>query len=198
MRPFRSTDRAPARLPRSGNAALASAALIQAVLGAEFVLAGLSKVVNPDFVTQFRGFVGASPGATSGPLVWLVQTVVMPNVELAAELARYTELIAGTVLLVTALEVMRRRLTGPLGAQHAYEPLFALLSAAAALTLAGISLVIYVLQGGRLPTINPGYAFGSPIALELLLVPLAIAIAWLEFARFVALRSPTPSVAPTA
>ena len=41
------------RLPRSGNAALASGALIQALLGAEFVLAGLSKAIDPDFVTQF-------------------------------------------------------------------------------------------------------------------------------------------------
>jgi hypothetical protein len=179
----------PHRLPRSGNAALASGAVIQAVLGAEFVLAGLSKVVNPDFGTQFRGFVGGSPGAQTGPLAWVVQTVVAPHIGVAAEVARFTEVIAGTVLLLTALEVLRRRLSGPLGAQHAYEPAVALLSAVAAITLAGMSFTIYVLMGGRLPGINPGYAFGSPIAIELLLVPVAVAIAWLELARFFALRA---------
>jgi len=47
---------------------------------------------------------------------------------------------------------------------------------------------IYLLEGGRLPSLNPGYAFGSPIAIELFLVPLAFGIAWLELARFQALR----------
>jgi len=178
------------RLPRSGNAALASGAVIQAVLGANFVLAGLSKIVNPDYTTQFRGFVSASPGAATGPLAWLLSAVVLPNIELAAEVARVTELLAGLVLMLTALEVLRRRLSGPLGAQHGYEPLLALLSAAAAFVLAGVSLSIFLLQGGRLPGINPGYAFGSPIALELLLVLVAVAIAWLEIARFMALRAP--------
>ena len=177
-----------ARSPRSGNAALASGALIQAAVGTEFVLAGLNKVLNSNYVEQFAGFVQGSPGATSGALAPLIQSVVIPNLGLAAELSRWTELGAGAVLLVTALEVLRRRLASPLGAQHAYEPLAALLSAVAAFALGAMSLTIYLLQGGRLPGINPGYSFSSPIAIELLLVPLAFAIAWLELARFRALR----------
>jgi hypothetical protein len=173
------------RLPRSGNAALASGALIQAVVGAEFVLAGLNKFVDPDFVTQFAGFVKGSPGGASGPLAFLLQAF---DLRLAAELARFTELVGGAVLLLTALEVLRRRLAQPLGAEHAYEPTVALVSAAAAFVLGAMSLSIYVLQGGRLPSINPGYAFSSPIAIELLLVPLAFGIAWMELARFLALR----------
>ncbi len=70
---------ASARLPRSGNAALATGALIQAAIGLEFVFAGLSKAVDPDFPTQFRAFVSASPGATSGPLAGLMQALVIPN-----------------------------------------------------------------------------------------------------------------------
>ncbi len=177
------------RLPRSGNAALASVALIQAVVGAEFVLAGLNKALDPDYATQFRGFVQGSPGATSGALAGPIQSFVLPNLDLVAQLAKLTELGAGAILLVTALEVARRRLSEPLGAQHAYEPAVALVSAMAALALGGMSLSIYLLEGGRLPGINPGYAFSSPIAVELLLVPLAICIAWLELARFVALRA---------
>ena len=176
------------RLPKSGNAALTSAALIQAALGAEFVLAGLSKAVDPDYPVQFRGFVRGSPGATSGALSGVIQWLVVPNLDAVAELSKVTELVAGAVLLVTALEVLRRRLSGPLGAQHGYEPLAALISSAAALVLGGMSLAIYLIEGGRLPSINPAYAFGSPIAVELLLVPLALGIAWLELARFRALR----------
>jgi hypothetical protein len=180
------------RLPRSGNAALASAAVIQAVLGAEFVLAGLNKTLDANYPTQFRGFVQGSPGANSGPLSALIQTLVVPNLDLVAEMSKAVELVAGGILLITAIEVLRRRLSGGVGAQHGYEPLLALVSALAAGALAGISLTIYFLEGGRLPTINPAYAFTSPIAVELLLVPLALGIAWIELARFFALRD-TPS-----
>jgi hypothetical protein len=186
----------PSRLPRSGNAALASGALIQAALGTEFVIAGINKAVNPDYIQQFRGIVGNSPATTSGPLAPIMQALVLPNLELAAQLAKYTELCAGAVLLVTALEVARRRFSGRLGAQHGYEPLVALCSALAAFALGGMSLIIYLIQGGRLPTINPSFAFSSPIAIELLLVPLALGIAWLEFGRFLALRGSPPAAAP--
>ena len=57
--------------------------------------------------------------------------------------------------------------------------------------LGGMSLGIYLLEGGGVPSINAGYAFGSPIAIELLLVPLAFGIGWLELARFYALRRGT-------
>ena len=177
-----------ARLPRSGNAALASGALIQAAVGLEFLLAGLNKVIDADYVVQFRGFVQSSPGATSGPLAGVMQSLVVPNADIVAQLSRFIELGAGAILLVTALEVARRRLSGPLGEQHAYEPLAALVSATAAFVLGGMSLSIYLLEGGHLPMLNPGFAFGTPIAIELLLVPLALAIAWLEFGRFRALR----------
>jgi hypothetical protein len=60
------------RLPRSGNAALAAGALIQAALGAVFVLAGLSNVGAPDYAKQVRGFVQGSAGAREGPLSFLV------------------------------------------------------------------------------------------------------------------------------
>ena len=180
------------RLPRSGNAALAAGALMQAALGAEFLFAGLTKVVAPNYTQQFRDFVQDSAGANSGPLSALVHTLVVPNIDVVAELARFTELIAGAVLLLSALEVARRRFAGPLGAQHGYEPIVALVSAAAAFVLGGLSLSIYLLQGGRLPSVNPNFAFASPIAIELLLVPMAVGVAWLELGRFLALRSTPP------
>jgi hypothetical protein len=84
--------------------------------------------------------------------------------------------------------VLRRRIAGSFGIEHAYEPLVALASSAAAFILGGMSLSIYVLQGRSLPVLNPGFAFSSPIAIELFLVPLALATAWFRFGRFRALR----------
>jgi len=176
------------RLPRSGNAALAAGALIQAVLGIEFLFAGLNKSVNPYYVDQFKGFVQNSPAAQTGPLAPALQLLVLPNLELSAHLARLTELGAGVVLLVTALEVARRRFAGSLGAEHGYEPLVALASALAAFTVGAMSLVIYAVEGGQLPSVNAAFSLSSPIALELLIVPFAFGIAWLELGRFRALR----------
>jgi hypothetical protein len=184
-----------ARLPLSGNAALASGALVQAALGLEFVFAGLSKAADADYATHFQGFISASRGSSSGPLAVLIHSVVLPNVQLVAQLSRYAELVGGAVLLLTAVEVLRRRLADPLGAPHAYEPLAALASSVAAFVLGGLSLGIYLLQGGRLPSVNPSYAFSSPIAIELLLVPLALAFGWLEFSRFRALLASGPRAA---
>jgi hypothetical protein len=176
-----------ARLPRSGNAALAAGALIQAALGAEFLLAGLNKFADAEFTTQFKGFVEGSPGATSGVLAPLMQTLVVPNIGLAADLAKFTEVGAGVFLLVAALEVARRRFSGPFGMQHTYEPAIALLSSAAAVAVGGLSLMIYLIEGGGMPKISAAFAFASPIAIELMIVPLALGIAWLEFGRFRAL-----------
>ena len=39
-------------------------------------------------------------------------------------------------------------------------------------------------MGEELPTITPGRALTTAIPIELLLVPLGIAVAWMEFGRF--------------
>ena len=70
-----------------------------------------------------------------------------------------------------------------------YEPAVALLSSGAAVAVGGLSLMIYLIEGGGLPKISAAFAFGSPIAIELMIVPLAFGIAWLEFGRFRALRT---------
>jgi hypothetical protein len=177
------------RLPRSGNAALTAGAFIQAALGVEFLLAGLSKAIDAEYAVQFKGFVEGSPGSKSGLLSSTIQLLVVPNVAAVAHLAKFTELVAGMVLLVAAIDVLRRRFSAPVGTQHWYESGLALFSSAAGLAVAGLSFGIYVIEGGMLPRINPAYAFSSPIAVELLLVPLGLAIAWLEFGRFLALRN---------
>jgi len=43
-----------------------------------------------------------------------------------------------------------------------------------------------------LPEIQPGRALTSAIPVELLIVPLGLAIAWLEFGRFRVLKHPQP------
>jgi len=175
-------------LPRSGNTALAASAVVQAALGIEFALSGLNKVADPNYVANFSSFVQANPGSSSGPLSLLVQGVVLPNADLFATLLKITELAIGPILLVGALEIGRRRLSGRLGASHGYEAGVALVAALAGLTTAGLTFSIFVLNGGVLPTIMPGRAFTTAIPVELLIVPLGLSVAWLEFGRFLVLR----------
>jgi hypothetical protein len=176
------------RLPASGNTALASSAIVQAALGIEFALSGLNKFADPEYVANFTSFVRANPGATSGPLSGLVQAVVLPNADLFATLLKVTELLLGPILLIGALEIARRRLSGRLGRAHGYEAPVALVAAAAGLTAAGLALSIFLLMGGVLPTVMPGRAFTTAIPVELLIVPLGLSVAWLELGRFLVLR----------
>src|SRR3989442_6065315 len=97
------------RLPRSGSAALAVAALVQAVLGIEFVLTGLSKVADSGYVAHFGTFIAASPGSHRGLIAPLVQAVVMPHLAIPAELAQFGGLGVGAVPLVGAAQQGRRR-----------------------------------------------------------------------------------------
>jgi len=172
------------RLPASGNSALAASALIQAALGIEFFLSGLNKFADPNFVRNFKLFVDASPGTHNGLLAPLIRALVLPNIALFAELTKYMELGLGIVLLLGALEVGRRRLSGRVGAEHGYEAPVALIAAFAGLAAAGLSLSIALLMGEQLPTITPGRALTTAIPVELLLVPLGIAVAWMEAGRF--------------
>src|SRR6202165_6041486 len=140
------------RLPASGNTALAASALIQAALGLEFFLSGLNKFADPNFVRNFRLFVDASPGTHTGLTAPLIRTVVLPNIAFFAGLTKYMELGLGIVLLLGALEVGRRRLSGRIGAQRAYEALVALIAAFGGLATASLSLSIALLMGEQLPT----------------------------------------------
>jgi len=176
------------RLPASGNTALAASALIQAALGIEFLLSGLNKFADPNFVRNFTLFVNGSPGTRTGILAPLIHSIVLPNIAFFATLTKYIEFGLGIVLLLGAVEVGRRRFSGALGREHGYEAPVALVAALAGLAAAGLSLSIALLMGEQLPAIQPGRALTTAIPVELLLVPLGIAVAWMEAGRFRVLR----------
>jgi len=184
------------RLPASGNTALAASAVVQAALGIEFALSGLNKFADPDYVANFTSFVRANPGSSSGPLAVLVQGLVLPNAAFFASVLKLTELALGPILLIGALEIGRRRLSGRWGAAHGYEAGLALVAAVAGLVAAGLAFSIFVLMGGVLPTVMPGRAFTTAIPVELLIVPLGLSVAWLEFGRVRVLHQrPTSAIA---
>ena len=176
------------RIPASGNTALAASALIQAALGIEFLFSGLNKFADPNFVRNFALFVNGSPGTRTGILAPLIHSLVLPNIAFFATLTKYIEVGLGIVLLLGAVEVGRRRFSGALGREHGYEAPVALVAALAGLAAAGLSLTIALLMGEQLPTIQPGRALTTAIPVELLLVPLGIAVAWMEAGRFRVLR----------
>src|SRR5437899_8841263 len=176
------------RIPASGNTALAASALIQTALGLEFLLSGLNKFADLNFVRNFTLFVNGSPGTRTGILAPLIHSLVLPNIAFFATLTKFIEVGLGIVLLLGAVEVGRRRFSGALGREHGYEAPVALVAALAGLAAAGLSLTIALLMGEQLPTIQPGRALTPALPVELLLVPLGIAVAWMEAGRFRVLR----------
>jgi len=176
------------RLPASGNTALAASALIQTALGVEFILSGLNKFADRHYIQNFSQFVASNPGTSSGILSGLTKGLVLPNVAFFATVLQFTELFLGIVLLLGALEVGRRRFSGRFGREHGYEAPVALVGAFAGLAVAGLTLSIAILMGEQLPTIMPGRAFTTAIPVELLIVPLGVAVAWMEAGRFLVLR----------
>ena len=172
--------------PVNASSTLVGIVSIQALLGLEFLLGGINKLATPAYTDRFRGFVAMSPGAQHGALSPILHTLVLPQFAIMAQLARFTELSAGLLLLVTAAEVVRLRFGGR---WLRHEPLASLAAAAAAVTLGGLSMTIYLLQGGTIPGVNPASAFGPPIAIELFNVPIALVIAWVQLGRFFSVRS---------
>jgi len=191
-------DHGARRLPASGNTALAASALIQTALGIEFILSGLNKFADPHYIQNFNQFVSSNPGTQSGILSGLVKGLVLPNVAFFATLLQFAEAALGIVLLLGALEVGRRRFSGRFGREHGYEAPVALVSGLAGLAVAGLSLSIAVLMGEQLPTIMPGRAFTTAIPVELLIVPLGIAVAWMAAGRFLVLWRPRPLAIPAS
>src|SRR5207302_9660170 len=91
------------RIPASGNAALAASALIQAALGIEFLLSGLNKFADPNFVHNSNAIVRASPGTYNGLLSSLIQQLVLPNIALFASGTKSPEHGPGIVLPLGAI-----------------------------------------------------------------------------------------------
>ena len=173
--------------------ALAASALIQTALGIEFILSGLNKFADPHYIQNFDQFVRSNPGTNSGILSGLVNGIVLPNVAFFATLLQFTELALGIVLLLGAAEVGRRRFAGRFGREHQYEAPVALVAALAGLAVAALSLSIAILMGEQLPTIMSGRAFTTAVPVELLLVPLGVAVAWMEAGRFLVLFRHRPA-----
>jgi hypothetical protein len=172
------------RTPGSGSTALAASAFTQAAMGIEFTLSGMNKVADPRYVANFDAFVRSNPGSRSGVLAPLVHLIVLPHLSLFATVILGSELAIGMTLLLGAVEVARRRFSGRLGAEHNYEAVVALLAALAALGGAALTLSIFMLMGGVFPTVMPDRAFTTAIPVELLLVPIGLSLAWMEFGRW--------------
>ena len=170
-------------------AALGAAAIAQTILGFEFLLGGLNKYVDTNYVDGFKSFVSSSVGAHTSVISPIVQSLILPNAALFAELARFTELASGLVLLITIADLFRGGFGVRGDARTRLERVIALLGLMAAIGLAGLSMTIYILKGGAFPGVDPRLALAPPVPVELVNVLLTGAVAWLQAGRLRALRT---------
>jgi uncharacterized cupredoxin-like copper-binding protein len=161
---------------------LGAAAIAQAILGLEFLLGGLNKYLDTNFADGFKSFVSGAAGMQGGVLSRIVQTLILPNAALFAELARFTELACGALLLIA---------TAGVGLDTRTRPgwVIALAGLVAAVSLGALSLVIYALKGGVVPGVDPRLALAPPVQVEVVNVLLAGAVAWLQAGRLLAARA---------
>ena len=170
-------------------AALGAAAAAQAIVGLEFLLGGLNKYLDTNFVDGFKSFVSSSAGAHTGVISPIVPTLILPNAAVFAELARFTELASGLVLVIATADLLRGGFDVRDHARTRLERVVALLGFGAAVALGGLSLTIYLLKGGAFPGVDPRLALAPPVPVELVNVLLASAVAWLQAGRLLALRT---------
>lgn len=161
---------------------IGAAAIAQAILGLEFLLGGLNKYLDTNFAGGFKSFIAASVGAQNSVLSPIVQTLILPNAALFAELARFTELAGGIVLLIATAGVR-------VDSRTRVGRVVALTGLVAAVSLGALSLTIYVLKGGLFPGVDTRLALAPPMQVEVVNVLLAGSVAWLQTGRLLAART---------
>src|SRR6266849_6443953 len=151
--------------------AVGAAAIAQAILGLEFLLGGLNKYLDTNFAGGFKSFVASSVEAQNSVLSPIVQALILPNAALFAELARFTELAGGIVLLIATagVRVDSRTRVG--------------------WVVALTGLVAAVSLGGLFPGVDTRLALAPPMQVEVVNVLLAASVAWLQAGRLLAART---------
>jgi len=144
--------------------------VVQAILGYEWVISGLNKLLAPRFDAHLAALLQHS--TQGNPYHWytaFLQRVVLPHHALVAPLDQWGETAIGVVLLLSAvLWLVRPR-----------DRLTVRVAGVAALALFGAALlnVNYFLQGGApLPWINPGNAYNPGVDIDALLPLIALAL----------------------
>ena len=170
-------------------AALGAAAVAQAILGLEFLLGGLNKYLDASFAGGFKSFVSSSAGAQGGVLSPIVRILILPNAAVFGELARFTELACGAILVMATADLLRGGFDVGDRARATQERVVAWFGLVAGAALGGLSLTIYLLKGGGLPGVDPQLALAPPVPVELVNVVLAGAVVWLQTGRLLSLRT---------
>lgn len=138
-----------------GRLALWGVLAVQAVVGYEWFMSGLTKIVHGDFVS---GLGAKLPGLTEKSPGWyrsFVRAIVAPDPSLFARVVEFGELLLGVTLIVTAAywAIRSERLTR--AACNASMVIVALSTLAGA----ALALNLHLLNGSATPWLIPGDSF---------------------------------------
>ncbi len=154
-------------------------AAIQIVIGAEWLVSGLNKIVSGDFPTGLAAIL--REGFKENPNDWyvsLLQWTILPHSVGFAYLLEGTELVLGLVLLTGALLLLspQPRSGEP---QHALGVAFVASSLIACIVGAFLCVNFHFWMGdGIMPTVAPSRPFDEGIDLDTLLPPLSLILAY--------------------
>ena len=150
--------------------------LVQMIIGYEWFISGLVKIVHGDFPTGLAEEVLKKMPAAVGWYGRFVQSVVTPNAPLFGYAIEIAELLAGVVLLL-----------GPLIWLVAWDRVsdrlrWAVLFFIAVATIGGAFLAInlHLLNAGSHPWLIPKDSFDEGVDLDSILPAIQLVIAWIS------------------
>jgi thiosulfate dehydrogenase (quinone) large subunit len=141
--------------------------LVQVVLGYEWLVSGLTKIVHGDFPSGLAGTAGGMGKTAPSLYAGFLSGVVEPHARFFGYAVEWTELLTGAVLLVTAAILLR----------SAYAPAWVGVATAGA-ALAGLVLAVNfeLANGGGFGLRLGAESFDEGVDLDTVMVALHLAL----------------------
>ncbi len=148
-------------------------AAISLTLGYVWIISGINKILNKDFVAGFGDFTKGSLGGTGiwEPYRGVINQLIIPHATLFAYIVQYSELGIGILLILAAI-------------RHFFSYSRAVSILLSFCNLVGFFLMLNIIlsSGMKLPWINPLNAFAPGVNVEyvMLLISLFASVSYLN------------------
>jgi thiosulfate dehydrogenase [quinone] large subunit len=152
-------------LAGQGRSGLMGLLAVQAIIGYEWLVSGLAKIVRGDFVSGLREQLPDLSAEAPGWFKSILDVVVIPNATFFAVLIEVGELLIGVALIVTALLWALRFDRLP----RAAHTVLMMVTGLAALSAILLAVSLHLLNGGTHPWFIPADAFDEGVDLDSLL-----------------------------
>lgn len=152
-------------------------AAIQAIIGWEWLMSGVNKVLSGTFPQGLSDFLNA--GAKDNPNTWYVALLhhyVMPNCVICGYVVEWTEVVIAAIMLIgAAILLLQPRI--PERTQQRFALPYGIAIATSLLIGAFLTVNFHFSMGGWIfPTFDGSSAYGEGVDLDALLPPISLVL----------------------